>query len=280
MRFKEKLLKDYEQDGYVCLHNYFSPEEVARIKAQLPDVFAEDSPRRVLEKSNGIVRSVYGSHTTNQLLSRLVRHPRLVEPARQLLDSDVYVHQFKINAKAAFGGDLWQWHQDYIFWRNEDGMGAPRVVNVAIFLDEVTEFNGPLFLVPGSHREGVIEVPPSERRLAESDGAQAYRHSPSWINNLTADLKYSIDLNKMAGLIDSHGIAAPKGDAGMTLFFHGNIVHGSANNISPYSRVVALITYNSVNNVPVPPANKVRPDFLAATDTAALVPLSDRTLFE
>lgn len=280
MCFREELLKDYEKDGYVCLRNYFSREELGLIKAQLPELFAEESPRRVLERSNGIVRSVYGSHTTNPVLSRLVRDPRLVEPARQMLGSEVYVHQFKINAKAAFGGDVWQWHQDYIFWRNEDGMRAPRVLSVAIFLDEVTEFNGPLFLVPGSHCEGVIEVPARDKLSVDEAANQAYRHGPSWISNLTADLKYSIDLDKMAELIDRRGIVAPKGEAGLSLFFHGNIVHGSANNISPYSRMVVLITYNSVDNVPIPRTEKVRPEFLAARDNTALVPLSSRTLFE
>jgi len=32
------------------------------------------------------------------------------------------MHQFKINAKAPFDGELWQWHQDYGVWAREDGM--------------------------------------------------------------------------------------------------------------------------------------------------------------
>ena len=52
----------------------------------------------------------------------LARHPRLVEPLRQLFGEDVYVHQFKLNAKAAFEGDVWQWHQDYGTWARDDGM--------------------------------------------------------------------------------------------------------------------------------------------------------------
>jgi hypothetical protein len=278
VQFNDELLKHYETDGYVCLRNYFPPEEVALIKAQLPPLFAEESPRRVLEKSNGMVRSVYGSHTTNLVLGRMARHPRLVKPAMQLLGSEVYVYQFKINAKVAFSGDVWQWHQDYIFWRNEDGMSAPRVVSVGIFLDEVTEFNGPLLLVPGSHCAGVIEVPAREQRLAHASGTHAYGGYPPWIHNLTADLKYSIDPDRMRDMVDRRGLVAPKGEAGLTVFFHGNMVHGSTNNISPYSRMAVFITYNSVENVPSPPNGNARPDFLVARDTTPVVPATETIL--
>ena len=41
---------------------------------------------------------------------------------KQYFGEDVYVHQFKLNAKAAFEGDVWQWHQDYGTWARDDGM--------------------------------------------------------------------------------------------------------------------------------------------------------------
>ena len=31
-------------------------------------------------------------------------------------------------------------------------------MNVAIFLDEVNEFNGPLMFIPGSHKQGVVDA--------------------------------------------------------------------------------------------------------------------------
>jgi hypothetical protein len=42
--------------------------------------------------------------------------------------------------------------QDYGTWARDDLMPAPRPVNIAVFLDAVMEFNGPLMFVPGSHR--------------------------------------------------------------------------------------------------------------------------------
>lgn len=183
MRFSKEQLKLYAENGFILLPNHFSQAEVELMKAELPGLFEEQSPARIMEKDSRITRSIYGSHMTNELFRRLTRHPRIVEPVRQIIEDDVYIYQFKINAKAAFGGDVWEWHQDYIFWRDEDGMPAPRVINALVFLDEITEFNAPLFLIPGSHREGVIEVG-SHR----NDDAGADHQAPAWISDLTAEL--------------------------------------------------------------------------------------------
>ena len=75
----------------------------------------------------------------------------MIEPVEQIFGEKVYMHQYKINAKAAFTGDVWQWHQDYGTWKRDDGMPEPRAMNIAVFLDEVMPINGPLMLVPRSH---------------------------------------------------------------------------------------------------------------------------------
>lgn len=279
MSIADEQLKKYEEDGLVLLPCFLSAIEVRALKREIPRLFNEDSPRRVVERNGRMVRSVYGSHLTNDVFSRLTRHPRLVAAARRIIGGDVYVYQLKINAKAAFGGDIWEWHQDYIFWRDEDGMPSPRVTSVTIFLDEVTEFNGPLFLIPGSHAEGVVEVAARNTVFAEKSAENSvYRRSPKWISNLTADLKYSLDAEQVAGLIERHGIVSPKGAAGSALFFHGNTVHASTQNISPYSRLVVIITYNSTENVP-PDVENPRPEFLRSRNSAAIVPLSDDPVF-
>lgn len=278
MRLIQEQLESYKSEGFLFLQNVFSPLEVAVMKAELPSVFAEDSPRRVIEKDGKLVRSVYGTYTTNEVFWRLTRHPRIVEPIMQILESPVYVYQFKINAKAAFGGDIWDWHQDYIFWRDEDGMPSPRATNALIFLDDVTEFNGPLYLIAGSHREGVVETPPEDLMVnPEKNGNAVYRNSPGWISNLTANLKYSLNRNTVAELAARYGMVAPKGPAGSVLFFHGNLVHGSPKNISPFDRYIVIVTFNSVENIPV--SDRIpRPDFLVSRDHAPVTLLPDNAL--
>jgi ectoine hydroxylase len=259
MILTEQLLSQYRREGFLFFPEYLSTAEIEALRAELPAVFSEDTPRRVLEEGGRVVRSVYASHLTNGVFRKLSEDPRLVGAAVKIIGSDVYIHQFKINAKAAFGGDKWEWHQDYVFWRKEDGMPSARVTNVAVFLDQVNEFNGPLLLIPGSHQEDVIDVD------GRSEIPDAYFDSPAWITNLTAQLKYALPREAVTRLVTRYGIVAPKGPAGSVLIFHGNLVHSSVQNISPFERTLVCITYNSVDNT-LPVRENMRPQFLANRD--------------
>jgi len=265
MRLTPEQLHTYEEQGFLFVPDLITQTEVDLLRAEVPKLYSDNSLRRVVEKEGYVTRSVYGCHLVNDYFKHFASEPKLLGPAKQLVDDDVYIYQFKINAKVAFQGDVWKWHQDYIFWRNEDGLPAPRITNIAIFLDEVTEFNGPLFLIPGSHREGVIEVP---ARVARPTNG-VYKDAPEWITTLTADLKYSVDSPKVAELVERYGITAPKGKPGDAICFHSNLVHASTINISPFSRTMLLITYNSINNIPSG-VDRTRPDFIAGRNYSPL----------
>ena len=272
MQLTEEQLEVYERDGFLLVPDVLESRELTRLRKELPTLFAEDSPRRVQEAGTDEVRSVYGSHLDNVLFDHLTRLPRLLEPARQVLGGEVYVYQFKINAKLAFVGDTWPWHQDFIFWNKEDGLPEPRLVNVGVFLDDVVEWNGPLLFIPGSQRRGMIDL---------EAGGGTDEGEPDWVANLKADLKYSIDPKTVQSLVDEGGIAAPKGKAGSVLLFHPNVVHGSVANISPFPRVMALVTYCAMDNVIVPGAvAEARPDFLAPRSATAVEPIALDSLCE
>lgn len=273
MKLADGQVQSYGEDGFLLLHDRFSPPEIALLKEQMAEELARGAHRKVAEKNGKVVRSVYGSHDHNEVFRRLARHPRLVEPAIQLLGGPVYVYQFKINAKAAFGGDLWEWHQDYIFWLEEDGLPQPDLTSAVIFLDEVNEFNGPMIFITGTHREGVIRVRPDDDLPAE------YAGSPEWISNLTADLKYSIDPPTLSRLVGEHPMVAPKGSSGSVLFFHPNLVHGSTQNMSPFDRALAIVTYCSVENVPRSEGPR-RPEFLVTRDYSPIQPVTDDALLQ
>src|SRR5262249_6453220 len=151
------------------------------------------------------------------------------------------------------------------------------VTNIALYLDDVTEFNGPLFLIPGSHRGDAISVTSREAELADTLRT-AYGNGPSWLSNLTADLKYALPHDLVRQLVQRHRLVSTKAPAGSVLCFDPNLVHASSNNVSPFSRVVVLITYNSVSNAPRNVRNP-RPEFLCSRDSTPLVPLSDDALY-
>ena len=126
------------------------------------------------------------------------------ERVMQLVDGPVYMHQYKVNAKAAFDGDVWQWHQDYGTWARDDGMPAPRAMNIAVFVDDVTAANGPLLFIPGSHKSGVLDA-------GHDLATTSY---PLW----------TLDRETVTKLADRGGCVAPTGPAGSVLVLLAMIV--------------------------------------------------------
>ena len=157
MFLNETDLEKFDKDGYLFFPKLFNSDEATLLKEEADKVYLEDR-KEVWKESTGVARTAFAAHTYNEAFRRLAAHPRLIDPVSQILDGDVYMHQFKLNAKAAFDGAVWQWHQDYGTWKRDDGMPEPRAMNIAVFLDDVTAANGPLLFIPGSHKTGVIDA--------------------------------------------------------------------------------------------------------------------------
>src|SRR5438270_909318 len=158
MKLTSQQLEQFDREGYLFFPSLFTPGEIRTLTDEVPALYAQQRPENVREKTGDVVRTNFAAHLYSTPFARLARHPRMVEPIKQLFGEDVYMHQFKINGKAAFDGDVWQWHQDYGTWVNDDQMPEARAMNVAIFLDEVNEFNGPLMFISGSHKLGVLDA--------------------------------------------------------------------------------------------------------------------------
>ena len=157
MKLTPSQIAEFEEQGFLFLPSLFTTEEMNLLNAEVPGLLAADRPEVVRERGTEAPRTAFYVQTWNDVFARLARHPRLVEPGMQLLGFEkLYMHQFKINAKAAFDGAVWQWHQDYGTWFEDDDMPAPKAMNIALFLAEANEFNGPLMFIPKSHRAGKL----------------------------------------------------------------------------------------------------------------------------
>ena len=245
--------------------------EVEVMRAEAANIYAKDLPGKILKK-DGTVRLIHGVHLEKEVFQRLVQHPKLVKPVMQMLgNSAVYVHRCSINFKAAFENTMWSWHQDYMYLWKDDGIPTARLVNAIVFLDEVNEFNGPILLIPGSHKEEPISLFSEEDQYPSIEEEQ-------YLNSRR--MKYIIDRETIVKFVEKYGIVAPKGTAGSVLFFHTNCVHGSApNSMSPFNRTIATILYNSVENIPVAVENP-RPEFLASRDYRPIELLSEDVLLQ
>src|SRR5216110_2246819 len=158
MELSQAQLDEFDRVGYLFFPSLFTPDEIRVLNAEVPSLYAQRRPENVREKAGDVVRTNFAAHMYSFPFAKLAHHPRMVEPIMQLFGEELYMHQFKINGKMAFDGDVWQWHQDYGTWKNDDLMPDARAMNVAIFLDEVNEFNGPLMFIPGSHKQGVVDA--------------------------------------------------------------------------------------------------------------------------
>lgn len=199
----------------------------------MPELYSRRADYNVREKGRDAVRTNFAAHMYSEPFARLARHPRMIEPVEDLLGEKLYMHQFKSNGKMAFEGDVWQWHQDYGTWLNDDMMPTERAMNVAIFLDDVTEYNGPLMFIPGSHKKGVVDA---KHDLTTTS-------YPLW----TVDNDLIRQLVQRAGGKQG-GIVSPKGPAGSMLLFHSCLVHASGSNLSPFNRVSVYLSLCAVSN--------------------------------
>lgn len=257
MRLTDRQLADYERDGYIFLPELFSAAEVAAMKRAASRIYGLDRPEIQREKDGSTPRTAFAAHTYDDTMGKVARHPKLVDPAMQMLGGEVYIHQFKVNAKAAFTGDVWQWHQDYGTWKNDDDMPEAKAMNVAVFLDEVTHVNGPLMFIPGSHREGVLDA-------GHDLTTTSY---PLW----------TLDKDTITRLAERGGIVAPVGPPGSGLFFHGCMVHGSPPNMTPWGRTIVYVTANRVDNAI---RSFKRPAYIAHRDFTPIRPLPEDCLLD
>lgn len=256
-------IRRYDQDGYLLIEDVFSAEEVDELARRAAALKESDSPQRMMERDGEICRAVYGVHLLDDVLERLTTDPRTVEPAEQLLRSDVYIHQTQLNPKAPFRGDVWEWHQDFLYWNRDDGMPTPRVLSVSVFLDDVTEFNGPVFIIPGSHRSE-LESETSTYGEGWESAATGFRHR---VDNAT-----------LTQIMDDRGLVSVRGRKGSVLIFAGQVLHCSPPNLSGGFRTILFIRYNAIDNA-LEEIESPRPEWVASRQPSVVKPV-ERPLLE
>ncbi|TVL90752.1 ectoine hydroxylase [Streptomyces sp. SAJ15] len=251
-------LAGYERDGFLTVDQLITPSEVADCRAELDRLVADPTvradERSIVEPASQAVRSVFEVHRISEVFADLARDPRVVDRARQILGSEVYVHQSRINVKPGFGASGFYWHSDFETWHAEDGLPRMRTVSVSIALTENHDTNGGLMIMPGSHRAflGCAGATPRDN----------YRKS------LRMQEAGTPSDEALTTLADRHGIRLFTGPAGSATWFDCNCMHGSGDNITPYPRSNVFIVFNSVENAAVEPfaAPARRPSFIGARD--------------
>jgi len=211
----------YHDQGYIGIDGVLSPDEVADLQ-RVTDEFLEKS-RAYTEHTAAFdlepghtpdaprLRRLKDPIEHHEVYDGALRHPRILEMVSQLIGPTIRTNGNKLNMKSAGFGSAVEWHQDFAFYphTNDD------ILAVGIAIDDMMLENGPLMVIPGSHKERMY----SHHQDGVFVGAVA-EEVPS------ADKAVPIELK--AGGISIH---------------HARALHASSPNVSERPRRLLLFQY-------------------------------------
>jgi phytanoyl-CoA hydroxylase len=156
------------------------------------------------------VRRIKKPHQVDAVFAEVLRTPGLLMVLRALLGPHVRLHGSKLNIKAPRYGSPVEWHQDWAFYphTNDD------ILAIGVMLDDVGPENGPMLVLPGTHRGPTYDHHAHGRFCGAMDPAAC-----------------GLDFSRAVPCL---------GRAGSCSFHHVRLVHGSAENTSDQPRQLLL----------------------------------------
>jgi ectoine hydroxylase-related dioxygenase (phytanoyl-CoA dioxygenase family) len=174
-------VRGFVDDGYVIVRDLVGADDVAAVRADAERFAAGEYPVSNLP-DGGAILAVHFPHWVSPVAARMVRHPGIVSVVSRVAgahlahwDGGAKCMQSMLFLKPP-GLQGQAWHQDerYIPTRDRSLIGA------WIALDDATVENGCLWVLPGSHRRGVLhptrdhgrpdEFDPSDEAFGFDDG--------------------------------------------------------------------------------------------------------------
>ena len=226
--------ESWERDGFFFARGFAQPAlveametrivEMARTQAEggsigaayvVPEQEIADRARHPEEALSKIFRV----HRCEPVFERFARSPGLLGLIQELLgpDFDCFLSQFIFKLPGALGQP---WHQDAFYFPFDRG---PQV-GVWLAVTEAELSNGPLWVLPGSHRESVHDVVRDRRENANFAYVEIVDHDMS----------------------DAVPVLMQPGDA---LFFHSHLMHMSTDNGSLQRRAAMVYHYGEAGTV-------------------------------
>lgn len=222
----------FRRDGYLMAEGAVTPEELAGLRAEMDGWIAESARHEASfgaeDTLDGMPRfDVERGHNQSDPRLRRVNNPAEIGPAHEriafasrmtamvvdLIGPDVKFHHGKINIKLPRTESRVGYHQDFSYTphTNDD------VVTALLLVDDMTAANGPLRVVPGSHREG--------QKTLWHDGS---------FTGQVADEVVQAASNRLVTLT---------GQAGTVCLMHTSLLHGSEPNRSGERRALYISVY-------------------------------------
>jgi phytanoyl-CoA hydroxylase len=159
----QEQIDSYHKNGYLGVEGVLTQAQVDEL-CRVTDEFVEKS--RGIKDSDSVFDLEPGHTAAVPKLRRLkspaaqhpvydhaLRHPAVLDIVSQLIGTDIRYNGHKLNLKQPAFGSPVEWHQDWAFYphTNDD------LLAVGICLDDMTEENGCLLVIPGSHKERILD---------------------------------------------------------------------------------------------------------------------------
>lgn len=161
------LAVDYAATGYLVVDDCLSATEVADARTMADDTIARLPGDMRMEdivfphvddalwtETSRIDPSWGRASTDHAAFFEICRHPRVLDVVEQLLGPDIVLFSSHLIAKAPGDGYPAPWHQDAFYWPLEP---HDETLTVWLAIDDSTTENGCMQVVPGSHRNGILE---------------------------------------------------------------------------------------------------------------------------
>ncbi len=228
---QEQRLRYHEQ-GYLVFPGLFGDEWLGPLRSALSEVIEStrdlrQSTRRVdLEPNHSAdsprLRRVAYLDEFDPIFWRLCKDSVVPDIAVDLLGPNVRFRELMMNFKWAGGGAQVKWHQDLVFYPHTHS----GTLQFLLLLDGATPEQGPLRVIPGSHRGEIYAH---------------YDSAGNWTGAIADD-----DL-AVAGVDRAVTLSGPPGTLSV---HHSRTIHGSAPNFSQASRPAFVLTYSAADAIP------------------------------
>lgn len=227
MKLTEEQIAQYHKDGYVLVKGFCSQQETSKLyKVALEDEAMSKNAMDLNDQSGKKTKLSLWFKPGNDVFGYLTRSEKMVNAVGQLLEGEAPVCHFhsKLMQKEPKVGGAWEWHQDYGYWYKNQFMFPDQLISVMVALTEANKQNGCLQVIKGSHKLGRV-------------------------NHGFAGEQVGADMVMVENALKTMELVYCEIDPGDALFFHSNLLHRSAANLSDKPRWSIISCFNSQSNI-------------------------------
>ncbi|WP_339716263.1 phytanoyl-CoA dioxygenase family protein [Cyclobacterium amurskyense] len=227
MKLNEEQIAQYHRDGYVLVKGFCSKEETNKLyKVAIEDEAMSKNAMDLNDQSGKKTRLSLWFKPGNDVFGYLTRSEKMVNSVGQLLEGEAPVCHFhsKLMQKEPKVGGAWEWHQDYGYWYKNQFMFPDQLISVMVALTEANKQNGCLQVIKGSHKLGRV-------------------------NHGFAGEQVGADMVMVENALKTMELVYCEIEPGDALFFHSNLLHRSAANLSDSPRWSIISCFNSQSNI-------------------------------